>query len=98
MTRSTAKLRVQALSKILLRDLRNLARSFDEEVGMNKKRSVKKLALGRETLRQLEPDDLHKAQGQGSWESDCAFTCGPNSCLGVCSLNCTWVYPFGSTT
>jgi hypothetical protein len=43
------------------------------------------------TLHQLEPGDLHKAKGAGSWESDCAFTCGDNSCLGACTLNCSWL-------
>ena len=55
------------------------------------KRTIKKLALSKETLHQLEPGDLHKAKGAGSWQSDCDFTCGDNSCLGVCTLNCSWI-------
>ena len=64
---------------------------------MNKRRSVKKLTLSRETLHQLQPSDLQKAQGQGSWESDCDFTCGVNSCAGICTANCSWFFPFCPT-
>jgi hypothetical protein len=67
---------------------------------MDKKRSVKKLTLSKETLRQLEPGDLRKANGgaeAGSWQSDCDFTCGANSCAGVCTANCSWFFPFCPT-
>ncbi len=57
-----------------------------------KRRTVKKLTLNKETLHHLEPDELQKAKGQGSWESDCWATCGDNSCLGVCTLNCSWLF------
>jgi hypothetical protein len=58
---------------------------------MNKRKLAKKLVLSKETLRKLEPGELQKAAGQGSWESDCQYTCGENSCLGVCTLNCSWL-------
>lgn len=72
---------------------------------MNKRKTVKKLHLHKETLRQLEDGELKKAAGRaeaapiagGSWESDCNFTCGRESCLGACTLNCSWLWPFCPT-
>ena len=58
---------------------------------MKRQKIVKKLVLNKETLRKLEPGELQKAAGQGSWQSDCAVTCGENSCLGACTLNCSWI-------
>lgn len=61
---------------------------------MKKFRTPKKLSLHKETLRKLEHNELHRVAGQeaaGSWESDCDFTCGQNSCLGACTLNCSWI-------
>ncbi len=58
---------------------------------MNKRKANKKLVVSKETLSQLEKKDLEKLGGAGSWQSDCAFTCGDNSCLGVCTLNCSWI-------
>ena len=57
------------------------------------KRPLKKLSLNKETLHGLEARDLEKAKGAAvpSWASDCGWTCGDDSCLGVCSLNCSWV-------
>ena len=58
---------------------------------MNKK-STRKLTLSKETLHRLEPDELRKmAGGWTSWNSQCTPTCGPDSCLGVCSLNCSFL-------
>jgi hypothetical protein len=62
-----------------------------------KKRHGKKLALHTETLRKLGTADLKGVAGDAdsiidvrdlpSWNSDCFWgTCGPNSCLGVCTL------------
>ena len=52
---------------------------------MHKRKTAKKMTLNRETLHRLESNDLRKVAGQaeaaGSWESDCGFTCGENSCL-----------------
>ena len=62
---------------------------------MHKRKTAKKMTLNRETLHRLESNELRKVAGQaeaaGSWESDCGFTCGENSCLGVCTLNCSWI-------
>lgn len=55
------------------------------------KRTNKKLAIGRETLKNLEAGQIERAPGAGSWNSDCALTCGDHSCGGVCTLNCSWI-------
>ncbi len=51
------------------------------------KKSVKKLALSRETLRHLEQASLHAVGGAWTSVYTC-FTCGDNSCLSVCTANC----------
>ncbi len=61
---------------------------------MNKRVRGKKLGLHTETLRRLEPKEINRVQGGEidvrdlpSWNSDCIWgTCGPNSCLGFCTL------------
>lgn len=59
---------------------------------MNKGKSGKKLRLNKETIRQLQPEELSQAAGGWtSWNSQCTPTCGPDSCLGVCSLNCSFL-------
>ena len=59
---------------------------------MKKQKSAKKLNLSKETLRQLQPEEIEQAAGAWtSWNSQCTPTCGDNSCLGVCSLNCSFL-------
>jgi len=66
---------------------------------MDKRKMAKKLSIHKETLRQLEPRDLRKAPGGLVFEvfgllsddSRCYITCGRDSCLGACSLNCSWL-------
>ncbi len=64
---------------------------------MNKRRSNKKLVVNKETLRRLNESELDRMRGAAadleiiSWASDCLITCGPNSCLRVCTLNCSWL-------
>ena len=72
---------------------------------MNKLRHGKKLSLSTETLRQLDSDELQKANGHignvnpnqpaggnafPTFASNCPVTCGANSCLGACTANCSW--------
>ncbi len=61
---------------------------------MNKGKHVKKLRLNKETVRRLEPEELRKAAGAvtvTSFNSRCIPTCGPESCLGICSGNCSFL-------
>lgn len=71
---------------------------------MQKRKLGKKLSVNKETLHHLEASKLVEAQGGARGEinqpaqplpsaaSDCFWgTCGANSCVGVCSLNCSWV-------
>lgn len=68
---------------------------------MQRRKPGKKLSLNKETLHRLEVSKLREAQGGvqqapaeplPSAASDCFWgTCGADSCLGVCSLNCSWV-------
>jgi len=58
---------------------------------MEKRKFAKKLSIHKETLQRLEPGDLQQAAGGTSWASDCRITCGDDSCLWVCSLNCSWL-------
>lgn len=65
---------------------------------MQKRKFGKKLSVSKETLRRLVPGELQQVPGGAeaaplpSAASDCFWgTCGPNSCLRVCSLNCSWL-------
>jgi hypothetical protein len=61
---------------------------------MNKKPALnKKLTLNKETLRQLQPGELKNVAGKAAFpslDSNCSPTCGPNSCLGLCTFNCSF--------
>jgi hypothetical protein len=59
---------------------------------MKKHVHAKKLNLNKETLRLLQPAEVEQAAGAWtSWNSQCTPTCGDDSCLGVCSLNCSFL-------
>ncbi len=54
----------------------------------------RKLTLSKQTLYNLQSTDLQKAAAGEtilSWNSQCTPTCGPNSCLGACSFNCSFL-------
>jgi hypothetical protein len=70
----------------------DVAYSQEEDYSVKKQKSAKKLSLNKETLRQLQPEEVEQAAGAWtSWNSQCTPTCGDNSCLGVCSLNCSFL-------
>lgn len=55
------------------------------------KKSVKRLILNKETLRNLKAAELRGAGGGVADLAEACTTWGPDSCLGACTFNCSWI-------
>jgi hypothetical protein len=55
------------------------------------KRSVKRMTLNKETLRNLKAAELRGAGGDAAAPLEACPTWGPDSCLGACTFNCSWI-------